>query len=402
MEKMKVDGYDAVIIGGGISGLMASIWLTTKGRHVAVVSKGDPMCCLSTGCIDVLGHTDSPLKDIRKLPSSHPYRMIGQDTIKEALAFFKEVMEGIGLHYTGDPSRNAEILTPVGTTKTTCLVPSTMRIMSNLEDEYLHVVSFKGLKDFYPSYIISRNKNANFSIFDMGVYNTMGLAHAFEEKAFLGRFIRRIRELEISDARIAVPAVLGLRSPERIMEEIRLETEKDIFEIPTLPPSIPGLRLFRGLKQALLEKGGQIYWGKEIASVEKTGNKVEAITLAGEGKPTRVHGKTFLLSTGSFISGGLYATRESKAYETVFDLPVYMPDKRHKWFNDDFFKTGHPIERAGILVRESFRPKDNDIDNLFVSGSILAFSEIMKYQCGHGLAISTGVAAAKQMDGFLK
>ncbi len=394
--------YDAVIIGGGISGLMASLWLATKGRRVAVVSKGDPMCCLSTGCIDVLGHTDSPLKDMKKLPSSHPYRMIGQDAVEESLIFFKEIMETVGLNYTGDPSRNTEILTPIGTTKTTCFVPTTMQVSFDLEEEYIHVISFKGLKDFYPSYIISRKKNASFSIFDMDVYNTMGLAHAFEEKAFLGRFIRMIRDLEVPNAKIAIPAVLGLRSPGRITEEIRMETERDIFEIPTLPPSIPGLRLFRGLKKAFFEKGGHIYWGKEIASIEKSGNKIEAITLAGEGKPTRVHGKAFLLATGSFISGGLYATRESKAYETVFDLPVYMPDKRHKWFNDDFFKTGHPIERAGIQATESLRPKDSEYENLFVSGSILAFSEIMKYQCGHGLGISTGVTAAKHMDGYLK
>jgi anaerobic glycerol-3-phosphate dehydrogenase len=35
------------------------------------------------------------------------------------------------------------------------------------------------------------------------------------------------------------------------------------------------------------------------------------------------------------------------------------------------------------------------VKNLYVCGSILAMSEVMKNQCGHGLAIATGVAAAR-------
>jgi len=46
--------YEVVIIGGGMSGMMAAITLADMGRTVAVVSRGDPVCCLSTGCIDVL------------------------------------------------------------------------------------------------------------------------------------------------------------------------------------------------------------------------------------------------------------------------------------------------------------------------------------------------------------
>ena len=393
--------YDTIVIGGGMSGIMASIWLASKGRKVAIVSKGDPMCCLSTGCIDVAGHTLKPLKGINKLPSRHPYKLVGIDGIKNAIDFFKDLIEYSGLPYTGNLDENRQILTPLGTTKTTCLVPKTMEGEADPE-EYVHVVSFKGLKDFYPSYIVSRKKNSDFSTFDMGVSSTMGLATHFDDRKFLHRFIKMLKQLEIPDGKIAIPAVLGIISPVSTMEEISRETERDIFEIPTLPPSIPGIRLYRRLKWAAQEKGVHMYLGNEIASIEKSGSRIEAVTLSSNSRPARVSGNTFILATGSFISGGLYATREAHAHETVFNLPVFMPKKRHRWFNEDFFIPGHPIEKAGILVDKSFRPKNCDFENLFVCGSILALSEIMKYQCGHGLAISTGIEAAKHCDGYLE
>ena len=53
----------------------------------------------------------------------------------------------------------------------------------------IHIITFNGLKDFYPGYIISRRKNTKFSVYDAGVCNTMGIASHFEEKEFFEKFI---------------------------------------------------------------------------------------------------------------------------------------------------------------------------------------------------------------------
>jgi len=106
-----------------------------------------------------------------------------------------------------------------------------------------------------------------------------------------------------------------------------------------------------------------------------------------------VKGKAFILATGSFVSGGLFASTDT-VKETALGLPVYLPTGRNKWFNDDFFVAGHAIEKSGIQVDSSFRPTGAEFENLFVCGSILAFSEIMKYRCSHGMALITGMAAA--------
>ncbi len=391
---MSVHEYDAVVIGGGVSGLTAAIHLSEKGFKTAVISKGDPVCCLSTGCVDVLTGKGNPLDRITGLPSIHPYSIAGTDTVRDALAFFLEIINKAGLSYTGSPDVNRNILTPIGTVKNTCLVPCTMAAADMQDQGYLHVVSFKGLKDFYPNFITNRIRNSAFSVFDAGVSTTLGIATRFEEKAFLDGFIAWLQGMEIPHDLIGMPAVLGLSNPAAVMEKISAAVGRQVFEIPTLPPSIPGMRLFRALKGALLERGGHLYWGKGVTSVECQGDQIEAVTLATTGRSARVQGRAFILATGSFVSGGLFAARES-LQENVFHLPVHVPAERKDWFNTDFFVPGHAIERAGIEINNDFRPRGSRVKNLFVCGSILAHSEIMKNQCGHGLALTTGVAAAR-------
>jgi len=155
------------------------------------------------------------------------------------------------------------------------------------------------------------------------------------------------------------------------------------------------------LKRTFQKKGGDVYWGSPVASVEKAGRLVEALTIETKGRPSRVHGRAFILATGSFVSGGLFALRDA-VQETVFGLPVSVPGPREEWFNKDFFTLGHAIEKAGIRVDASFRPVEAGFENLFVCGSILAFSEVMKHGCGHGLALATGMAAAQSCEGYLQ
>lgn len=389
--------YDIVVIGGGFSGLMAAITLADEGKRVAVVSRGNPVCCLSTGCIDVLSGHEDPIRGIAALPDEHPYHLAGEEATVRALGMFRDIMAGANLPYMGDVHENRTIFTPLGTQKTTCLVPRSMESAHDHGDDYFHVVSFRGIKDFYPSYIMSRHARAGSSFYDAGVSATSAIAERFEDKTFLRKFISWLKGLDIPAGSIAIPAVLGTRSAPLIFDEISREIQRRIFEIPTLPPSMPGQRLFSRLKNTFLARGGSLYWGRDIASVERLGDQIEAVTIASAGRPSRVQGKAFILATGSFVSGGLYATMDG-VKETVFGLPTYLPDGRSTWFNDSFFVPGHAIEKSGIRVDSTFRPLHAGWSNLFVCGSILAFSEVMKYGCGHGLAIATGVAAATMCE----
>ncbi len=391
---MSVIEYDVIVIGAGVAGLTAGTLLSERGLNVALVTTGEPTACLSTGCIDFCSHADSPMQGIAALPGSHPFHLIAGTKIREAVDDFKQQMISLGMPYTGDPDHNRRVLSAIGTFKTTCLIPETMLASPQSENEKIHIITFVGLKDFYPGYIISRLKNASFSTYDAGVSTTMGIAANFEDEAFLEAFILWLEKQNIREDKIAVPAVLGLESAMTILKRIENRLERPVFEIPTIPPSMPGRRLFNHLKDHFRNRGGVIYWGWPVIGVEKSGRQIEAVIAESQGRPVSLNAKAFILSTGSFVGGGLWAKRNT-IVEKVLNLPVFVPGEREAWFDQDYFSMNHGIGQAGIMVDSSFRPVNCPWDNLFTCGAILAHIEALKNGCGHGFAMTTGRAAAE-------
>lgn len=391
--------YDIVVIGSGMSGLLASIYLTEQGLKTAVVSKGDPICSLSSGCIDIAGTSERTLDAIDNFPQEHPYNKVGNTEIYNSIQYFRDLMEKQGCTYTGDIRKNRKILTPLGRNRITSLAPFTMGYADIKKDETFHIISFKDIKDFFPSYITGKFPNAEISIFDAGTYTTMGIAAKMDNEEFLSSFITWINLQKINQTKIGIPAVLGITKTLKIIKKLEKGTGKFFFEIPTLPPSIPGLRLYWNLKSIAEKKGVSFYGSAEIIDFKKEKDKITNITIKKPGRPDYVDAKAFILATGSFVSGGLFLDKDIFK-ETVFNLPVYFP-KNEELFNQDFFKLGHPIEKAGIIIDNNFKALGSGYNNLFIAGSILAYSETMKYQCGHGMAISTGIAAAKHALKFL-
>ena len=391
--------YDIAIIGSGMSGLMASIYLAEQGIKTAVISKGDPICSLSSGCIDIAGNDELTLDSIDKFPQEHPYKKVGNTEIYNSIQYFRDLMEKQGCYYTGDIRKNRRILTPLGRTRVTSLVPFSMEYADIKKDETFHIISFKDIKDFFPSYVTGEFPDTDISIFDAGTYTTMGIAAKMDNTEFLSSFITWINLQNIKQGKIGIPAVLGITKTFKIIKKLEKETGKFFFEIPTLPPSIPGLRLYRNLKSIAEKKGVSFYGSSEIIDFKKNNDRIINITIKKPGRPDQVGADAFILATGSFVSGGLFLDKNIFK-ETVFNLPVFSP-KNEELFNQNFFKLGHPIEKAGILIDNNFKALESGYDNLFIAGSILAFSETMKYQCGHGMAISTGIVAAKNALKFL-
>ena len=397
---MSFTEYDVVIIGAGVAGLTAGALLAERGFKVALVTKGEPTACLSTGCVDVCSGDDNPLSGIKNLPPEHPFHLVPEKTISESLNYFRTAMMDMNVPYSGWAEKNRSVLSALGTFKTSCLVPSTMKAAPQDNKDSIHIITFKGLKDFYPGYIVSRRKNTKFSVFDAGVYSTMSIASRFEEKEFFEKFIIWLEKLNIDEDKIAFPAVLGLESASEIVANIAILMGKPVFEIPTIPPSMPGRRLFNALKGYFRKKGGTTYWAWPVAGMEKSGNVIEAVTTPSEGRPNSINAKAFILSTGSFVGGGLTATRES-IIENVFNIPVHIPGPRETWFDNDYFSLNHGIGRVGIITDPSLRPADSPLRNIFVCGGILANTEILKNGCGHGLALATAHVAAQSCAEYL-
>lgn len=392
--------YDIAVAGSGMSGLMAAIYLAEQGFNITVVSRGDPICSVSSGCIDIAGTGENTLNEIENFPKEHPYHKVGKQEIIDSIRYFRDLMDNNGFKYEGDIEKNRSILTPIGKKRITSLVPFTMKHADIKDGDTFHIISFKDIKDFYPSYLTGRFPETDISIFDAETCTTMGIATKMDNDDFLTRFISWINKQNIKRGRIAIPSILGVTKTAKIFTRLERETGKIFFEIPTLPPSLPGLRLYRNLKNIAEKKGVSFYRAAEIIDFGSRNNKIINLEIHKPGRPDYIEADAFILATGSFVSGGLFSDR-NKFIETVFDLPVYAPESG-ELFNEEFFKLGHPIEKSGILVNNQFIPDNSDYVNLFAAGSILAYSETMKFQCGHGMAISTGVAAAKSVKEYLE
>jgi glycerol-3-phosphate dehydrogenase subunit B len=163
---------------------------------------------------------------------------------------------------------------------------------------------------------------------------------------------------------------------------------------------MPGRRLFNALKKYFRSKGGEIYWSWPVTGIEKTGRLIEAVATHSPGRPNSINARAFILATGSFVGGGLTATRKG-IVENVFNLPVHAPGPRETWFDNDYFSLNHGIGRAGIIADSSLRPADSPWENIFVCGGILANAEILKNGCGHGLALATARVAAQSCVEYL-
>jgi len=86
--------YDVVIIGMGLSGLMAAKTAVEEGQKVLIVGKGTGSLCLFSNTIDLLGTASQEINITEALSSwiknhpHHPYAKVGQKKIEEALSSF--------------------------------------------------------------------------------------------------------------------------------------------------------------------------------------------------------------------------------------------------------------------------------------------------------------------------
>jgi len=225
------------------------------------------------------------------------------------------------------------------------------------------------------------------------------LARDMETEENVQKLVHLIRP-HLKDAQsVGLPAVLGMKRPQKIVESLSRELGATVFEIPTTPLSVPGLRLNEVFAQGLAERGVNLFFPERILSCEKESDG-HFLLAVGHGAGRRwIRSEGVILATGRFWAHGLRADRD-RIREPLFDLPVHQPEKREDWHCERFLDPrGHPANRAGLNIDDRFRPLDPAgrpaFEKLFAAGSILAHQDWMRMKCGSGLAISSAYAAVE-------
>jgi len=296
---------------------------------------------------------------------------------------------------------NCLIPTGAGTYRATFLIPSTMTAGISFKNGKVLIVGFKGFKDFYADYMADqlncRGIVIPLSEFPGQEMSATAIARLMEKESFRAAMAQEIKKQLQGETRVGLPAILGLRDLIKVKKGLEEILGVEVFEIPTLPPSIPGMRIFRRFKEWLIQRGVTFLLGHSVLKADWNGKSCRSIEVSHPPLSQSYAADRFILATGRFIGGGLKADEE-KAYEPIFNLPVAQPKSREDWFKKSFFNS-HPIHQAGILTDSSFRPVDQKgeqiLDNVWIAGSILAGHDCIQEKSREGIEIAMGYWAAK-------
>jgi len=410
--------YDVMVIGSGFAGMAAAAFAVKAGLNV-VQTGATGGIDFSTGFIDLMGvhpmsegkrwknpwqAIEAMLKDHPK----HPYGYLSAEEIRESVDMFTGFLSESGLEYVGHDDRNVCALTPAGTVKRTYRLPkSAWKGTEALEKKApTLIVDFHGLKGFSAAQLAETRKKTWPSIRSARVAfpGSSGelfpehMAWALAEPANREKLAESVMEHAADVEYIGFPAVLGV-DPKPVMAHLEELTGKQIFEIPTLPPSIAGPRLRAAFDRGLPSRGVRTLSQKMVTGVRIVDGGMFQFDVGTGVAQTTVTAKAAILATGRFFGKGLQADMKTIT-EPVFNLPVTQPESREAWHRELFFDAaGHPVNTAGIEVDDHLRPLNEAgevaHENLYAAGAILAHHDWTRMKCGAGIAIATAFKAVR-------
>ena len=424
--------YDVAVIGAGMAGMAAALFAAERGLSCIQIGNGGGLL-FASGLLDLLGvhpvgegrvwqSPDEALAALALEQPDHPLARVDAASIHSAFELFVSALGAAGLVYAPLGARNRKVLTSIGTIKTSFGVPQSM--IAGVDALQARppclLVDFRGLREFSARQIAVRladrwpglrHRRIAFPGAEAApeLY-AAHLARALESRQTRESVINLVKPLLGDSRAVGFPAVLGLARAGLVHAAFEAGLGVPVFEIPTMPTSVPGLRLLHALETAAAARGVH---RRQQASVRALHFSADGSTATleldkgsgGEGSD-RVCARAVVLATGRFRGRGLDADR-GRVRERILGLQVHQPDSRESWHRRDFLDPlGHAINRAGVVIDEAWRPLDAGgkpaWPRLFAAGSILAHQDWMRSKCGSGLAIATAWAAMEQLARALR
>lgn len=407
------------VVGTGLAGFAASLFALDRGISTAQVGNTGAIA-YTTGYLDLLGYQgnrllDSPwdgLQRLREEEPGHPLSRIDDASIRTAFARFTAALSEMGISYSPPGEHNLLALTPAGTLKPTYCVPRTMLagVAAGVDGKAL-IVDFEGLEGFSAQQLVvnlqrrrpllSATRLAFPGPRAAGQLYPEVMARELEVPAQRERLAERIRAVLGDAATVGMPAIMGVHAPDRVHAELQRLVGVPLFEIPTMPPAVPGIRLREMFEQRCPERGLTLVPQQKVQRLELQEDGV-SLHLRDNYGAVVIEAQAGLLATGRFLSGGLQADRQG-IRETLLDIPVSQPTDRTGWFRDDYFDPrGHQVNRAGVEVDAHFRPLGPDgepfSERLFAAGILLAGQDWVRQRCGAGVAIATAYGAVRSLS----
>ncbi len=372
---------DLIVVGAGLSGLLATAYALERGARVRLIAGGIGAPLVAPGWISIAdnapGNVLSGAETIAAESPEHPYALAGIEALRGAIDVLRRTGESIGLPFDGDLTTNLRLPTALGTVQTPALAPRGLAAGDGHGANAL-IVGFAGWRDFYPRLTGLRTAlvqlPGNIRPWDA---TPTDLARIFDDPAVRAAVAAGVRHNLDGAAAVGFPAVLGLDDPLTAQRDLADRLGVPVFEMPTLPPSTPGVRLFNKLRRHFLDSGVRVQIGHPVVRGIVQDGRTMGVEVAAAGRPSRFMTKAVILATGGLYGGGLFSDDRGGIIEPIFGLPVSADPDREGWFNPQMLAaTGHPVHRFGVRVNSAMQPIRADsspvAEGLYAIGHLLA------------------------------
>ncbi|WP_118803354.1 glycerol-3-phosphate dehydrogenase subunit GlpB [Haemophilus haemolyticus] len=427
--------FDVAIIGGGLAGLTCGIALQQRGKRCVIINNGQAAIDFASGSLDLLSRMPSTsngegravenLKEnitvLRNELPAHPYSLLGAEKVLAKAQDFERLANELNLDLIGSTEKNHWRVTGLGSLRGAWLSPNSVPTVQGNErfpHKRIAVLGIEGYHDFQPQLLAANlvlNPQFEHCEVTSGFLNipqldelrknarefrSVNISQLLEHKLAFNDLVKEIIESAQGADAVFLPACFGLENQE-FMTALRDATKLALFELPTLPPSLLGMRQRIQLRRKFESLGGLMINGDSALSATFEGNQVRCINtrlLEDE----EITADNFVLASGSFFSKGLISEFD-KIYEPVFESDIIgvegFNDKDRFTWTAHRFAHPQPYQSAGVAINAQCQVQKSGqyLTNLYAVGNVIGGFNALELGCGSGVAVVTALAVADEI-----
>lgn len=420
--------FDAVIIGGGLAGLTLGIQLQKKSKRCVIVNNGQPAMDFSSGSLDLLSrlpsgeavqHIESGLTALCAVDTQHPYAILGKEKVFEKAQQF---LQEFDLGLCGELNQNHLRVTPLGAVIPTWLSAPSLPTLAftdlNFSYTRITILGVEGYHDFQPQLLADNLKrqvqfaHCEFQTTFLHIpeldhlrenaqeFRSVHITQTLEHKLAFNALVAEIKQQSEGADAVFLPACFGLEN-QTFFNQLRNEVGLPLFELPTLPPSLLGIRLHKQLCHQFEKLGGLMLNGDRALRAEYEGNRVTKIFTEVKADDPLI-APHFILASGGFFSNGLVANFdgivEPLFHSDILEQHQFKANDRLSW-TEARFSSPQPYQSAGVVINAQcqVRKCGQFLENLFAVGNVIGGYNGIALGCGSGVAIVTALVVAEQI-----